>query len=292
MDVKIFGDGINRVGVRAITPNIYWITHCLGDYASTYYGEYFSALPDSEGYDYHQNVDYPFSAFLIVDEKSLLIDTVAPTQRENTLRAIQAVLGDKPLDYIWISHIEIPHAGNAAAIKRLYPEARLVTTKGGDHYYTLHGLEDALQVAPGEVIELGTHRLEMVDAVFVDHGFSQWAYEQTTGMFISIDWGHNLHDAARGQCFLFLDEMFSESDYSEAQFVKDVQVNAWYQFPWLAFTDPDEIAAAVERIFTEREVNILATSHGNVIRQDVARYVPLLKEAMRQAAGMPYAFVE
>ena len=290
MEVQVFGDGISRVAVRAITPDIYWITHCLGDHAKAFYDNYFEALPDHEAYTYHQNVDYPFSAFLIVDEKSLLIDTGAPTQRENTLRAIQHVLGDKQLDYIWISHIELPHAGNSGALKQLYLAAKLVTLSDGDHYYALHGLDDALRVAPGDVIELGRHTLEMVDAVFVDHGFSQWAYERTTGFFFPADWGHNLHDAARGQCFQFVDEMLAETGYTTEQYVEDVKVNAWYQFPWLTFSDADEICAAIDKLFDQYDVKIFAPSHGNIIRKDMDKVAHLLKDGMRQAAEMPYYF--
>ncbi|MGB0383798.1 MAG: MBL fold metallo-hydrolase [Ardenticatenaceae bacterium] len=289
-DVIIFGEGIERVGVRPITPNIYWITHCLGDCANEYYADYFAALPEAEQYDYHKNVDYPFSSFLIVDEKTLLVDTQAPTQREATLQALEHILGERELDYVWISHIEIPHAGNAPAILERYPNAKIVTTKGGDHYYPLHGLDNAIQVEQGDVIELGEHSLEMIDAVFVDHGFSQWAIERKTGMFISIDWGHNLHDAARGQCYMFLDEMMSDTDYNKEVYLNDVKVNYWYQFPWLAFTDADEIAAAVDGIFQRHDVKIFAPSHGNIIRKDIDQYVPLLREAMRQAVAIPYKF--
>jgi flavorubredoxin len=170
--------------------------------AKDFYAEYFSLLPNADEYAGKRVVDYPFSAFLIVDEKSLLIDTVAPRQQEAMLQAVDFALNGRSLDYIWISHIELPHAGNAVALKRQHPEAQLVTVKGGDHY-ELHSLAEALQVAQGDVIELGQHVVEMVDPLFVDHGLSQWLFERTTGFFFSADWGHNLHEPACGQCSNF-----------------------------------------------------------------------------------------
>lgn len=289
MHAKVFGDGLERVAVRAITPNIYWLTHCLGDHAKAYYEEYFALLPNAEDYSGKRIVDYPFSSFLIVDEKSLLIDTIGPKQQINMLKALDYVLGDKSLDYIWISHIELPHAGNAASIKRQYPGAELVTMAGGDHY-SLHSLENATLVSPGDIIELGQHSCEMVDPLFVDHGLSQWLYEKTTGLFFSADWGHNLHEPACNECFMFLDEMEAHG-YSDELFIDDVKVNAWYQFPWLAWTDPDEIAAAVENLFQQYDVRIFAPSHGNIIRQNMPKYIPLLQEGMRRAAAMPYSQV-
>ncbi|MCB8945585.1 MAG: hypothetical protein H6658_17690 [Ardenticatenaceae bacterium] len=286
-DVTVFGEGLERVAVRPITANIFWLTHCLGDLARDFYAEYFSLLPNADEYAGSRVVDYPFSAFLIVDEKSMLIDTIAPRQKEAMVQAVDFVLNGRSLDYIWISHIELPHAGNAVALKRQHPEAQLVTVRGGDHY-ELHSLSEALQVAPGDVIELGQHVVEMVDPLFVDHGLSQWLYERTTGFFFSADWGHNLHEPACGQCFQFLDEMVADS-YTEALFVDDVKVNAWYQFPWLAWCDAEEVGTAVAHLFQQYDVKIFAPSHGNVIRQDVARYIPMLQEGMKRAAAMPYS---
>ena len=289
MSAKIFGDGMYRVAAREITPDIWWLSHCLGDHAKDFYQEYFASLPNAEEYATDRIVDYPFSAFLILDEKPLLIDTVGPKQEENMLKALDYILGDRMLAYIWISHIELPHAGNAAAIKRQYPEAELVTVKGGDHYQ-LHSLQNAIQVGPGDVMELGKHVVEMVDPLFVDHGLSQWLYERTTGFFFTADWGHNLHAPACGECFQFVDEMMAGT-YTNQLYVDDVKVNAWYQFPWLTWADPDELAEAVADLFEQYDVKIFAPSHGNIIRENVPHYIPMLVEGMRRAAAMPFSQV-
>ena len=128
----------------------------------------------------------------------------------------------------------------------------------------------------------------MVDPLFVDHGLSQWLYERTTGMFFSADWGHNLHEPACNQCFMFVDEMMADG-YTPELFVDDVKVNAWYQFPWLAWSDPNEIAGAVEQLFKQYDIKIFAPSHGNVIRKDVDQYIELWIEGMRRAAAMPFS---
>lgn len=284
MTTTVFGEGLERVAVRAITPDIFWITHCLGDAAGAIYANYFSMLPNAADYTGHRVVDYPFSAFLIRDEKTLMIDTGAPRQQANTLKAVEHVLGDQPLDYIWISHIELPHAGNAPALKRRYPMAEYVAAAGGEQY-ALHGLEGARLTAAGEVFTLGKHALEVVAPLFVDHGLSQWAFERTSGMLFTADWAHNLHEPARGECFMFLDEM-TAGGYTAALHADDIAVNAWYQFPWLKWTDPDEVCAAIDALFDRYQPRILAPSHGNVIRGDVMAYLPLIKAGMRKAIAM------
>ena len=127
----------------------------------------------------------------------------------------------------------------------------------------------------------------MVDPIFIDHGFSQWAFEQHSGMLFSIDWGLNLHEPALGQCFQFMDEIMA-GDYTPEIYTDDIKINSRFQFPWLAFTDPDEIAAAVDRFFEEYDVRIFAPSHANIIRKDVKNYVGCIREGMRQAAEMPF----
>ncbi len=283
-EVALFGEGLERVAVRPITPDIYWITHCVGDLAQEYYADYFSTLPNADEFSGSRIVDYPFSAFLIDGEQPLLIDTVAPKQKEAMLEALKHILGDRKLAYIWISHIELPHAGNAAAIIREHPDAKIVTMAGGDHY-ELHNLGEALMVNVGDTIDLGKYKVEMVDPLFVDHGLSQWLYEHTTGFFFPADWGHNLHEPACNECFMFLDEMLAGT-YTEDLFVSDVKVNAWYQFPWLKWTDPDEIGAAVDDLFAKYDIKIFAASHGSIIRKDADQFFDLIKQGMMQASSL------
>ena len=285
----VFGEGLERVAVRAITENIFWLTHCLGDLASDFYKEYFSILPNADEYAGDRIVDYPFSAFLIVDEYPLLIDTCGPKQQRPFLDAVKFILGGRELAYIWISHVELPHAGNAPALKKAYPNAQIITLSGGENYQ-LHALENAITMAPKETINLGGHVVEMVDALFVDHGLSQWLYEQKTGMLFTADWAHNLHEPACNHCFKFIDEMM-DSGYDDQTMIDDIKVNAWYQFPWLAWGDRDKIISAIDTLFEQYDVKIFAPSHGNVIRKEFDTYIPHIKEGMQRAVEMPFSNV-
>jgi flavorubredoxin len=70
------------------------------------------------------------------------------------MEALDYVLDRKSLDYVWVSHTELPHAGNALALLRNYPDSKVIAAKGGDHY-KVHGLEKAILAAPGDKIRLG-----------------------------------------------------------------------------------------------------------------------------------------
>ena len=128
--------------------------------------------------------------------------------------------------------------------------------------------------------------MEAVEAMFVDHGLSLWGYEQTTKMLFTADFGHNLHEPACDQCFMYLDEMLESGDYPNELYIDDIKVNAYFQFPWLKWTDPNEIGAAVDQLFSQYDVEIFASSHGNVIRKNARDYLPQIRQGMLAAIGL------
>lgn len=82
-----------------------------------------------------------------------------------------------------------------------------------------------------------------------------------------------------------------ESTYDTHTLVEDIKVNAWYQFPWLAWCDGDDLAIAIDKLFEQYEVKTLAPSHGNPIRKGFAQFIPHIREEMKRAAEMPFSHV-
>lgn len=276
--VKVFGDGLGRVGVLEISPNLYWLSHCLGEHAPNWMDVYRGVPVEMK----KRRIDIQFSSFLFVDKKSAIIDTLGPMQRTHLMEALDYVLDGRPLDYVWVSHTELPHAGNAVALRERYEGSKIVAVNGGDHY-EVHGLEKAILVDPGDRIKLGKRTLEIVDPLFVDHGLTQWVYEEETGFLCTVDWALNFH-VTPTECFKFLDELKESLRFLPA----DLLINMRTQFPWLAWTNPEETNRAIDRLFRSRDVRLLAPMHGAVVREDVGGYVKLLKRAMRGAADAPF----
>ena len=52
-----------------------------------------------------------YNSYLIVDEKVCLIDTVEVDFFTQCLENIHEVIGDRPIDYIVINHMEPDHSG-------------------------------------------------------------------------------------------------------------------------------------------------------------------------------------
>lgn len=281
MTMKLYGDGASRVGVREITPSIYWICHCAGEHACElnrgFAAEFARLHP---GFDPDAN-DIIYSSYLFLDEKTFLIDTLGPAQHETILEALADLLGDRTLDYLWISHTELPHAANTATLQRAYPDLEVLTVAGHDHY-AVHGLGDARLLEFGEKISLGEHTIQVIEPVFVDHALTQWLYEEKTGFMCPVDWALNAHNPH--QCFRFMDEM-EEVGYSAQQFGNDVAVTNRVVFAWIKWADPEDIAARIDRFYETYDIRIFAPSHTQVIRKDVPKYLAELKRAMCEAAA-------
>lgn len=279
MTAKIYGEGKTRIGVRQITPKIYWICHSIGKDAAKYNGGFADEFAKENPLLDPTANDIIYNSYLFLDEKTFLMDTLAPSQHETMLEVLDDLLDGRPLDYLWISHTELPHAGNTAAICRAHPEVEILTVGGHDHY-EVHGLGNASQLNYGDMLELGEHKIEIIEPLFLDHALTQWIYEHKTGFLCPVDWALNVHN--EHQSFLFMDEM-EETGYCAEQFKEVVSTTNRTVFAWLKWADPDQMVAAIDRFYDTYDIKIFAPSHTQVIRKDLPKYLGALRDAMHKA---------
>ena len=287
MNVKIYGKGPSRVGVRQITPQIYWISHSLGKDAVKFNRGFAAEFAKANPILDPEANDIIYSSYLFLDEKTFLIDTLAPSQHDTIIEALAELLDGRTLDYLWISHTELPHAGNTAAICRAYPEVEILTVGGHDHY-EVHGLGNASKLNYGDMLDLGEHKIEIIEPLFLDHALTQWIYEHKTGFLCPVDWALNVHN--EHQCFRFMDEM-EDVGYSAEQFMEEVSTTNRVVFAWLRWADPDQMVAAIDKFYEKYDIKIFAPSHTQVIRKDLPKYLGALREAMHKAITGPFNIV-
>ena len=103
MNKPVYGEGPSRVGVRQITPKIYWICHCIGKGVEHYNGGFASEFAKvNPALDPTAN-DIIYSSYLFLDEKTFLIDTLGPWQHGTVLEALTDLLDGRKLNYLWIT---------------------------------------------------------------------------------------------------------------------------------------------------------------------------------------------
>lgn len=103
-----------------------------------------------------------YNAYLVVDEKIALIDTVEEPWKDAFVGKIRQAIGERTVDYLIVNHMEPDHSSSISTILELYPEitivasARAVPMLGG--YYGIPASRIKV-VGDGEKISLGQTEL-------------------------------------------------------------------------------------------------------------------------------------
>jgi flavorubredoxin len=105
-----------------------------------------------------------YNAYLINDEKVCLVDTVEVDFFMPFLENIREVIGDRPIDYIVVNHMEPDHSGSLALLRQFYPNVEIIGNKKtfdmmAGFYKLTTGMKE---VKNGDSIDLGAHQLQFV----------------------------------------------------------------------------------------------------------------------------------
>jgi flavorubredoxin len=242
-----------------ITRGLYWIQECVSAAdLDTIQG----AASTSGWYEKGCEVHGANNGYLIDGEQSLLFDTGSPEAIDQFLADVEAVLEGDPLDYVAISHHELPHAGNVDTLLDRYPDAELLGPARGV-LHDLHGLADATLVEPGDTLNLGGYTVEFLEPVLYDTAIHMWLYEHTTDMLCTVDWLACPHlDSECG-------EPMENLHGTDARLV----MGNGATLPWLEFVSTDKTDAAIDDILAEYQPSILAPSHGPVRTVNATKFL-------------------
>lgn len=131
-----------------------------------------------------------YNAYLIIDEKTALCDTVKITKSDGFLENFKERIGDRPLDYLVIHHVEPDHAGGISALLEMYPDLVLVGNRQTKKLLSvLYGKDDVnfLEVKENDVLDLGRRKLEFHMTPMCHWPESMVSYEPTDKILFSQD---------------------------------------------------------------------------------------------------------
>ncbi|PLX25274.1 MAG: FprA family A-type flavoprotein [Salinivirgaceae bacterium] len=130
-----------------------------------------------------------YNSYLIVDEKTALVDTVEYGHMEDFLQRLEDILGERQLDYLVINHMEPDHSGAIRQITNLYPDIQIVGNK--KTFPILEGFygisQNLYEVSEGDMLDLGKHKLNFYMAPMVHWPETMVTYESTTKTLFSAD---------------------------------------------------------------------------------------------------------
>ena len=164
--------------VQNVTENIYWIG---GNDRRLERFENMFPIPKGVSYNSH----------LILDEKTMVMDTVDQAIRMQYLENIKYLLNGRDLDYLVVNHMEPDHCGNIEDLLKIYPNMKIVgnskTFKFFEQFYNVSPSENYYEVKEGDVIDLGKHKIQFFNMPMVHWPEVMVAYEQTEKILFSAD---------------------------------------------------------------------------------------------------------
>ncbi len=132
-----------------------------------------------------------YNSSIILDEKTVVIDTVDASIRNQYLENIKYLLQGRKLDYLIINHMEPDHCGNIEDLLGLYPELKIVGNKKTfsffEQFYNKFAPENYHEVKEGDIIDLGEHKLKIIATPMVHWPEVTVTYEETKGILFSAD---------------------------------------------------------------------------------------------------------
>lgn len=141
-----------------------------------------------------------YNAYLVVGERVALIDTVESHFGDRLFDNIRREIGDRPIDYLVINHMEPDHSSSIEALRLRYPGICIVSNaKALQMVEGFYGIGDhTLEVKEGDTLDLGglTLAFYMAPMVHWPETMVTWCPERRTlfsgdafGTFGALDGG-------------------------------------------------------------------------------------------------------
>lgn len=132
-----------------------------------------------------------YNSYVILDEKTALMDTVDVRGMEEWEKNLKAALGERKLDYLVISHLEPDHAGSIGRLLELYPDVTLVgnakTFQMLPQFFDVDLSDKTVTVKEGDSLPLGMHTLNFYMAPMVHWPEVMVTYESSEKILFSAD---------------------------------------------------------------------------------------------------------
>lgn len=163
--------------VREVTKDLYWVG---GNDRRLALFENIHPIPEGISYN----------SYLLLDEKTVLLDTVDWSICNEFIENIKYVLGDRPLDYMIINHMEPDHAGCIGEVVLRYPDVKIIGNKKTFDFMKQFGFEvggNAIEIKDGDYMSFGEHEFLFISAPMVHWPETMATFDTTNGVLFSAD---------------------------------------------------------------------------------------------------------
>ncbi|MFR8004052.1 MAG: FprA family A-type flavoprotein [Hydrogeniiclostridium sp.] len=186
---------------RNVTESIIWVGGCDRRLAL-----FENLFPISRGVAYN--------SYVILDEKTALIDTVDSSISRQFLENIHHALNGRSLDYLVINHMEPDHCANIEELMLRFPNLHIVGNEKTltliRQFYDMDVEGRILTVKENDILSLGRHTLRFYFTPMVHWPEVMMSYEENEKILFSAD-GFGSFGALNGA--LFSDEVDFDRDW-------------------------------------------------------------------------------
>ncbi len=236
--------------VRKVTEDLYWVgadDHRLSLFENIH--------PIPRGVSYN--------SYLLMDEKTVLFDTVDWSAARSLLENMESVLQGRSLDYLVIHHMEPDHGASIEEVLLRNPNCTIVSTEKSFmlmHQFGINGGDNILQVKEGDTLCFGKHTVTFIESPMVHWPEVMVTYDVTNGVLFSAD-AFGAFGALNGK--LFADEVDFERDWIE---------DARRYYTNIVGKYGPFVQALLKKASTV-DIKMICPLHGPVWRKDIGYFV-------------------
>jgi flavorubredoxin len=206
-----------------------------------------------------------YNAYLIIDEKTTLIDNVKHYLYDEMITRISQIIDPKRIDYIIQNHVEMDHSGGMPHLLDLVPHAKVFTNamaiKGLNLHYKNHWNFE--EVKTGDTINIGKRNLAFL----------------TTPM---VHWPDNMVTYCPEEKLLFSNDAFGQHIASSERLETDYPFNivmeeARKYYANIVLPYSKQVQKVLEAAAT-LEIEMIAPSHGLIWTKHIPEIVKAYTE--------------
>ena len=234
-----------------LKPNIFWVGGIDWD------------IRNFHGYSTNRGTTY--NAYLIIDEKITLIDTVKPKFNGEMLSRIKEIINPKKIEYIVSNHVEMDHSGSLTEMTELCPNATIITSTRGEkglkkHYKKNLNLK---VVESGDTLNIGKRNLTFVHIPMVHWPDSMVTYIKEDKLLLSND--------SFGQHIASSERFDNEIEWG---ILKEEAAKYYANIVMPYGSQVEKALSTIENL----DINMIAPSHGIIWKNNIKNIISEYKK--------------
>ena len=199
-----------------------------------------------------------YNSYLLLDEKTVLFDTVDRAVCDTYFENVAAVLNGRKLDYLIVQHMEPDHAACIQDIVLRYPEVQIIcsgmTKNMLKQFFSFDVDNRTITMKEGDTLTTGRHTFTFVMAPMVHWPEVMLTYDLTDKILFSAD-AFGTFGALNGHLF-----------NDEVDFMRDYLDEARRYYTNIVGKYGDQVQAVLKKA-AGLEINLVCPLHGFVWRK-------------------------